>query len=217
MKIVDTTEIQRVNNIAQRVTPSISWDDLTLPQTQLSQLRDICDRAKQKNRMCRDWSTDQRCIYGKQLKVIFSGPSGSDKSYAAEVIAGELKMDLYTIDLSGIVSKYIGETNKNLENIFKHAGNAILFFDEADALFGKRTDVTDAHDRFSNTEVSYLLQKIEQFDGVVILASNISKSLDEAFIRRMEIVVEFPSVEKERWKILWNMMLRGLKKFLKKS
>ena len=128
------------------------------------------------------------------LKVLFSGASGTGKTMTAGVIARDLGLDLYKIDLSGIVSKYIGETEKNLDRIFRAAqcSNAILFFDEADALFGKRSEVRDAHDRYANIEVAYLLQKIEEYEGVVILASNLSKNIDEAFSRRMHYVVEFP-------------------------
>ena len=131
------------------------------------------------------------------LKILFSGASGTGKTMTAGVIAADLGLDLYKIDLSGIVSKYIGETEKNLDRIFHAAesSNAILFFDEADALFGKRSEVTDAHDRYANIEVAYLLQKIEEYEGVVILASNLSKNIDLAFARRMHYVVEFPLPE----------------------
>src|SRR6516165_4902923 len=136
----------------------------------------------------------RKLSFGKGLNVLFSGPPGVGKSMAAEVIAGELQIDLYKIDLSQVVSKYIGETEKNLDRIFHAAAssNAILFFDEADALFGKRSEVNDAHDRYANIEVAYLLQKIEEYEGVVILASNLSKNIDLAFARRMHYVVEFP-------------------------
>jgi SpoVK/Ycf46/Vps4 family AAA+-type ATPase len=143
------------------------------------------------------------------LKVLFSGSSGTGKTMTASVIANDLGLDLYKIDLQGVVSKYIGETEKNLERIFRAAycSNAILFFDEADALFGKRSEVKDAHDRYANIEVSYLLQKMEDFDGVVILASNWSKNIDDAFARRMQYVVDFPLPDEAQRARLWQGML----------
>jgi len=143
---------------------------------------------------------------GKGLNVIFAGPSGTGKTMSAGIIAGELRMDLYKIDLSTVVSKYIGETEKNLERIFTEAGesNAILFFDEADSLFGKRSEVKDAHDRYANIETGYLLQKMEEYDGIVVLATNLRKNLDEAFIRRMHFIIEFPFPEEEDRYEIWR-------------
>jgi SpoVK/Ycf46/Vps4 family AAA+-type ATPase len=155
-----------------------------------------------------DWGFDDKLSLGKGLNVLFSGPSGTGKTMAAEVIASELSLDLYKIDLSMIVSKYIGETEKNLNRIFKEAeqSNAILFFDEADALFGKRSEVQDSHDRYANIEISYLLQKMEENEGIVILASNLSQNIDDAFLRRMHFTVEFPFPEEEyRYKI-WKSL-----------
>lgn len=141
-----------------------------------------------------DWGFGQKLSRGKGLNVLFTGPSGTGKTMAAEVLAGELSLDLYQIDLSSVVSKYIGETEKNLSAIFREAEQTqtLLFFDEADALFGKRTEVKDAHDRYANIEVNYLLQRVEQYEGVVILATNLQQNLDDAFLRRMQEVLEFP-------------------------
>ena len=143
---------------------------------------------------------------GKGLNALFHGSSGTGKTMAAEVIANELKLDLYKIDLSSVVSKYIGETEKNLIKIFKEAetSNSILFFDEADALFGKRSEVKDAHDRYANIEVGYLLQKMEEYEGIVILATNLMKNMDDAFVRRMHFSVEFPFPDEEHRFRIWN-------------
>ena len=144
---------------------------------------------------------------GKGLNALFAGPPGTGKTMAAEVIAGELQLDLYKIDLSQVVSKYIGETEKNLDRIFTAAesANAILFFDEADALFGKRSEVKDSHDRYANIEIGYLLQKMEEYEGVAILATNLRQNLDEAFVRRMHFVVDFPFPDEEHRRRIWGV------------
>jgi SpoVK/Ycf46/Vps4 family AAA+-type ATPase len=149
---------------------------------------------------------DGKLSMGKGLNVLFAGPSGTGKTMSAEIIAGELGLDLYKIDLSGVISKYIGETEKNLARIFSEAetSNAILFFNKADALFGKRSEVRDSHDRYANVEISYLLQKMEEYEGMVILATNLRKNMDDAFVRRMHFTVEFPFPgERERHRI-WS-------------
>jgi SpoVK/Ycf46/Vps4 family AAA+-type ATPase len=145
---------------------------------------------------------------GKGLNALFAGPSGTGKTMGAEVVARDLGLDLYKIDLSTVMSKYVGETEKNLERIFRAArnSNAILFFDEADALFGKRSEVRDAHDRYANVEISYLLQRMEEYDGLVILTSNLSQNMDEAFVRRMHFTVEFPYPEAEDRKRIWEIV-----------
>ena len=160
----------------------------------MRQLREICNQVKYRARVYDEWGFDRKLSLGKGLNVLFTGPSGTGKTMAAEIMAGELGLDLYKIDLSTVVSKYIGETEKNLDRIFSEArdSNSILFFDEADALFGKRSEVRDSHDRYANIEISYLLQKMEEYDGIVILATNLQKNLDEAFARRMHFCVEFP-------------------------
>jgi SpoVK/Ycf46/Vps4 family AAA+-type ATPase len=155
------------------------------------------------------WGFDRRLGPVQGLRVLFAGGSGTGKTMTAGVISRELGLDLYKIDLSGVVSKYIGETEKNLDRIFRaaHAGNAVLFFDEADALFGRRSEVKDAHDRYANLEVAYLLQRVEEHDGIVILATNARKNIDEAFARRMHYVVEFPLPDETHREQLWRGML----------
>ena len=180
--------------LARKITPHYTWDDIVLPADRLRQLREICNQVKYRARVYDEWGFDRKLSLGKGLNVLFAGPSGTGKTMAAEIMAGELGLDLYKIDLSTVVSKYIGETEKNLARIFDEAEttNAILFFDEADALFGKRSEVRDAHDRYANIEISYLLQRMEEYDGIVILATNLRKNMDEAFVRRMHFTVEFP-------------------------
>jgi SpoVK/Ycf46/Vps4 family AAA+-type ATPase len=153
-----------------------------------------------------DWGFDKKLSLGKGLNVLFSGPSGTGKTMAAEIIAKDARLDLYKIDLSSVVSKYIGETEKNLNKIFNEAetSNAILFFDEADALFGKRSEVKDAHDRYANIEIGYLLQKMEEYEGIVILATNLNGNIDDAFLRRMQFVIEFPFPDEKLRLQIWN-------------
>ena len=152
------------------------------------------------------WGFGAKLSLGKGINALFVGPSGTGKTMAAEIIAQELQLDLYKIDLSGVVSKYIGETEKNLDRIFTAAenANAILLFDEADALFGKRSEVRDSHDRYANIEVSYLLQKMEQFEGITILATNLRQNLDEAFVRRLAFTVHFPSPGEADRRRIWE-------------
>ena len=170
----------------------------------MEQLVEICNYVKYYHTIYSGWGFGNKLARGKGLDVLFAGPSGTGKTMAAEIMANELGLDLYKIDLSAIVSKYIGETEKNLDRIFREGqtANAILFFDEADALFGKRSEVRDSHDRYANIEIAYLLQKMEEYDGVVILATNLRKNMDEAFARRMHFAVEFPIPEEaDRYRI----------------
>jgi AAA+ superfamily predicted ATPase len=200
---------RRLGALAQKITPHYKWGDIILPADRLRSLREICHAVTYRSRVYDDWGFDRKLSLGKGLNVLFAGPSGTGKTMAAEVIAAELGLDLYKIDLSTVVSKYIGETEKNLARIFTEAetSNAILFFDEADALFGKRSEVRDAHDRYANIEVGYLLQKMEEYEGVVILATNLRKNMDDAFVRRMHCTVEFPfPSERDRrriWEAIW--------------
>jgi AAA+ superfamily predicted ATPase len=184
----------QVGRFAIRIEPRYTWTDIVLPQEKANQLRKIAAWMKYRRQVHRDWGFGEKLSRGKGLNVLFTGPSGTGKTMAAEVLAAELQLDLYQIDLSSVVSKYIGETEKNLSAIFREAeqSQALLFFDEADALFGKRTEVKDAHDRYANIEVNYLLQRVEQYEGVVILATNLQQNLDDAFLRRMQEVLEFP-------------------------
>ena len=199
---------QGLGGLALRVNAIHTWHDLVLPAATLRQVREVAAAIKYRHVVYSEWEFEQRIAAGKGLKVLFSGASGTGKTMTAGVIARELGLDLYKIDLSGIVSKYIGETEKNLDRIFRaaHCSNAILFFDEADALFGKRSEVKDAHDRYANIELAYLLQKMDEYEGAVILASNLSKNIDQAFCRRMHYVVEFPLPDEKHREQLWRGM-----------
>jgi SpoVK/Ycf46/Vps4 family AAA+-type ATPase len=181
-----------LNKLASRIKPQATWKDLSsLPRVEATKLHDIADRVRRSIRVGHEVARGER---RSGTIALFSGPTGTGKTMVAEVLARELKVDLYRIELSKVVSKYIGETEKNLERLFAVAekGNAILFFDEADSLFGKRSDVKDSHERYVNTDVTYLLQCMEDYDGLVILATNFKNNIDEAFIRRFNYVVEFP-------------------------
>ncbi|RED56802.1 ATP-binding protein [Cohnella lupini] len=184
----------RLAQLADRIVPARSWEDLVLAEEPYSLIKEACNRFQHRETVYERWGFGQKLPYGKGLSMLFSGPPGTGKTMAAEVIAGELGLELYRIDLSRIVSKYIGETEQRLSELFSEAENsgAILFFDEGDALFGKRTEVKDAHDKYANIEAAYLLQRIEAYDGVTILATNLLQNMDEALIRRMSFVVKFP-------------------------
>ncbi|MCA1577384.1 MAG: ATP-binding protein [Acidobacteria bacterium] len=196
----------QVSRYALRVEPRYGWNDIVLPPEKAQKLRHIASWIKFRRTVHRDWGFGQKLSRGKGLNVLFTGPSGTGKTMAAEVLAGELSLDLYQIDLSTVVSKYIGETEKNLSAIFREAEQTqtLLFFDEADALFGKRTEVKDAHDRYANIEVNYLLQRVEQYEGVVILATNLQQNLDDAFLRRMQEVLEFPFPDAALRESIWR-------------
>lgn len=183
-----------LGTLAARVDPRHGWGDLVLPDETGTQLRELCAQARHEHRVFDAWGFGRKLVRGRGLAALFTGSPGTGKTLAAEVVAGELKLDLYKIDLARVVSKYVGETEKNLARVFAEAegSNAILFFDEADALFGKRTEVSDAHDRYANIETSFLLQRIEEYTGVVILASNLRENMDDAFLRRIRFVVDFP-------------------------
>ena len=199
---------QKLKSMAQKIRPHYRWTDIVLPSDKYQQLREICNYVKHRQTVFYDWGFDRKLSLGKGLNIFFSGPSGTGKTMAAEIISDELKLHLYKIDLSCVVSKYIGETEKNLSRIFKEAetSNAILFFDEADALFGKRSEVRDSHDRYANIEINYLLQKMEEHEGIVILATNFRKNVDEAFNRRVHFSVDFPFPdEKYRLRIWQNI------------
>ncbi len=185
----------RLDTLAQRLElTGLSWDDLVLPETEKSLLRQIIDQVGQRRVVYEDWGFGRRMNRGLGISALFAGESGTGKTLAAEVIAHELRLNLYRIDLSQVVSKYIGETEKNLRRLFDAAedGGTILFFDEADALFGKRSEVKDSHDRYANIEVNYLLQRMEAYRGLAILATNMKSALDTAFMRRLRFIVNFP-------------------------
>jgi hypothetical protein len=196
----------RLGKLAQQIAPRHRWEDLVLPPDRIAQIHELCDQFRYRHIVYGAWALGARSARGQGLSALFAGPSGTGKTMAAEVIANDLALDLYRIDLSGVVSKYIGETEKNLDRIFELArdSNAILLFDEADALFGKRSETKDAHDRYANIEISYLLQKVEEYDGVVILTSNLRQNLDEAFLRRLQFSIEFPFPEREARLLIWQ-------------
>jgi AAA+ superfamily predicted ATPase len=196
----------RLGALARKIEPRHSWEDIVLPGPQMTALRLITATVRQRGVVYGDWGFDRKLSLGKGLLALFSGPSGTGKTMAAGIIASDLGLDLYKIDLSAVVSKYIGETEKNLERIFSEAqdSDAILFFDEADALFGKRSEVRDAHDRYANIETAYLLQRTEEYSGLVILASNVKKNMDEAFVRRLHFIVEFPLPEEAERLEIWR-------------
>ncbi len=197
---------QGLGVLARKIVPVYTWDDLVLPPDRLAQLREMCLHIRHGPTVFEQWGFDRKLSRGKGLSVLFAGQPGTGKTMAAEVLANDLGLELYKIDLSGVVSKYIGETEKNLERIFQegHTSNAILFFDEADSLFGKRSEVKDSHDRYANIEISYLLQRMEEYDGIVILATNLRKNLDEAFIRRLHGAIEFPMPEEPDRLEIWR-------------
>ena len=201
------TGTRRLISLARRLPGRQSWDDLILPAASRAHLEDLCNEARHRHRVLGDWGFGARMTLGRGLSALFTGPPGTGKTMGAQVIAAELGLELYRIDLSQVVSKYIGETEKNLGQVFDdaEATHAILFFDEADALFGKRSEVKDAHDRYANVEVGYLLQRMEELDGIAILATNLKQNLDEAFARRMRFVVEFPFPDEAQRRRLWEV------------
>jgi ATP-dependent 26S proteasome regulatory subunit len=199
---------RKLETLARKITPHYTWTDIVLPPERVRQLREICNQVKYRARVYDEWGFERKLSMGKGLNMLFAGPSGTGKTMAAEIIGGELGLDVYKIDLSTVVSKYIGETEKNLARIFGEAetSNAILFFDEADALFGKRSEVHDSHDRYANIETSYLLQRMEEYDGMAILATNLHKNMDEAFVRRMHFTVEFPFPDATNRRRIWEQI-----------
>ena len=197
-----------LGRFARKMELKYEWADLVLPADQLAQLGEICSRYRNQHVVYGNWGFGRKLSLGRGLSALFSGHPGTGKTMAAEVIANQLLLDLYKIDLSQVVSKYIGETEKSLNSIFQEAqaSNAILFFDEADALFGKRSEVKDAHDRYANIEVSYLLQKMEEYDGIAILATNFRKNIDEAFLRRLQVIIDFPFPDEDERRRIWEVV-----------
>ena len=197
-----------LSSLARRIEARFTWEDLVLPEDQIRQLRELVSQVRHRRQVFEEWGFNGKVALGRGLNALFGGPSGTGKTMAAEVIAHDLGLDLYKIDLSAVISKYIGETEKNLNRVFTEAAhsNAILFFDEADALFGKRSEVRDSHDRYANIETAYLLQKMEEYDGITILATNFRQNLDDAFTRRMRFIVEFPFPDEQHRLRIWQQI-----------
>ncbi len=195
--------------LARKIEPRYNWGDLVLPETPITMLHELVSMVKSRPRVLEEWGLGRKLTSSMGIAALFTGPPGTGKTLAAQIIAHELGIDLYRIDLSTVVSKYIGETEKNLERIFNEAqtSNAILLFDEADAIFGKRSEVKDAHDRYANIEVGYLLQRMEAYDGVAILATNLRANLDEAFTRRLQFIINFPFPEEEYRQRIWEVLM----------
>ena len=199
----------RLGELAARLDPAFGWDQLVLPKQPLEVLHSISAYLRHRDLVLSEWGYGQTVARAQGLKTLFAGESGTGKTMAAQVLARDLGLELFRIDLATVISKYIGETEKNLDRIFGAAegSNAILFFDEADALFGKRSEVSDSHDRYANIEVAYLLQKMEGYSGAVILATNFRHNIDEAFLRRLDFVIDFPFPEPEDRGRIWRLVL----------
>jgi hypothetical protein len=199
----------RLGELAVALEPAYSWGDLVLPQRQLELLRSISAYLRHRDRVLSEWGYEATVSRTQGLKVLFAGESGTGKTMAAQVLGAALGLELFRVDLATIVSKYIGETEKNLERVFTAAdgSNAILFFDEADALFGRRSEVSDSHDRYANIEVAYLLQRMEAYPGAVILATNFRRNIDDAFVRRLDFVIDFPFPAAEDRARIWRLVL----------
>ena len=198
----------RLGELAQRLTPGATWEDIVLPDDVLAQLHEIAGQVATRSQVYEAWGFGARLARGRGISALFSGPTGTGKTMAAEILANHLQLDLYRIDLAGVVSKYIGETEKNLRNVFDAAeeSGAILFFDEADALFGKRSEVKDSHDRYANIEINYLLQRMEDYRGLAILCTNRRSALDRAFLRRLRFLVEFPFPDWPQRRLIWEQV-----------
>lgn len=196
----------QLDELAQRIIPCHQWEDLILPADQLLQLRELAAQVAHRAQVYERWGFGVKLSRGRGLAALFAGASGTGKTLAAEVLAQQLQLDLYRIDLAGIVSKYIGETEKNLRRVFDAAeqSGAILFFDEADALFGKRSEVKDSHDRYANIEINYLLQRMEDYRGLAVLATNMKAHLDQAFLRRLRFIIDFPAPDAALRALIWR-------------
>ncbi|WP_141772212.1 MULTISPECIES: ATP-binding protein [unclassified Mycobacterium] len=198
----------RLEGLARRVEPIAGWDDLVLPANSMAALRELCDRIAHRQTVLRQWGMGRCTNHRMGVNALFAGASGTGKTMAAQIIAGELGLDLFVVNLSTVVDKYIGETEKNLEMIFTAAerADAVVFFDEADSLCGKRSEVSDAHDRYANLEISYLLQRMEAHDGIALLATNLRQNIDDAFLRRLNFLIRFPFPEEAERRRIWSQI-----------
>jgi ATPase family protein associated with various cellular activities (AAA)/winged helix domain-containing protein len=195
-----------LEDLARRIVPCYGWDDIVVGEDVRAQLRELAAQVQQRGRVYESWGFGAQLGRGRGITALFSGPSGTGKTMAAEILAAHLQLDLYRVDLAGVVSKFIGETEKNLRRVFDAAerSGAILFFDEADALFGNRTEVRDSHDRYANLEINYLLQRMEDYTGLAILATNRRTALDKAFLRRLRFVIDFPFPAADDRRRIWE-------------
>ncbi len=207
----------KMPSLVRRLETSFDWKDIVLPQSTFTLLKQIPGHINHAREVFEDWGYQSRLPHGSGVAALFSGPSGTGKTMAAQIIANELGVELFQVDLANTVSKYIGETEKNLDNIFNAAehASAVLLFDEADALFGKRTDIKDAHDRYANVEVAYLLQRMEAYSGLAILTSNFKQNLDSAFLRRLRFVIDFPAPSVVHREAIWHCVFPSEVQFAK--
>ena len=203
------SSMHHLSDLAKKMTAKYTLRDLVLPDKQKNEIDKLIAMARNRSLVLEDWGVGKKLVSGRGISALFTGVPGTGKTLSAQVIAGELGLEIYRVDLSTIVSKYIGETEKNLERIFSEAqnSNVILFFDEADSLFGRRSEVSDSHDRYANIEVGYLLQRIETYDGIVLMATNLGANLDEAFARRINFIIDFPFPDEETRLRLWKLLL----------
>ena len=203
------SSMHHLSDLAKKMEARYTLRDLILPEKQTMEIEQLIAMARNRSQVLEDWGVGKKLVSGRGISALFTGVPGTGKTLTAQVIAGELGLDIYRVDLSTIVSKYIGETEKNLERIFTEAqsSNVILFFDEADSLFGRRSEVGSSHDRYANIEVGYLLQRIETYDGIVLMATNLGANLDEAFARRIHFIIDFPFPDEETRLRLWQLLL----------
>jgi len=196
----------KLEDMAQRIVPHAAWDDLILPDPQKKLMRQLAAQVRHRMKVYETWGFAEKGRRGLGVSALFTGGSGTGKTMAAEVLARELRLDLYRIDLSAVVSKYIGETEKNLRQVFDGAeeGGVLLLFDEADALFGRRSEVRDSHDRYANIEIGYLLQRMEAYQGLAILTTNLKSSMDTAFQRRLRFTINFPFPDAVQREAIWR-------------
>ena len=203
------SSMHHLSDLAKKMEARYNLSDVVLPEKQTQEIEALIAMARNRSLVLEDWEVGKKLVSGRGISALFTGVPGTGKTLCAQAIAGELGLELYRVDLSTVVSKYIGETEKNLEHIFTEAqnSNVILFFDEADSLFGRRSDVGDSHDRYANIEVGYLLQRIEVYDGIVLMATNLGANLDEAFARRIHFIIDFPFPDEATRLRLWKLLL----------